>query len=66
MDTCVVTLNSGETAGDVGDLLEYAYGDANRTVWGAERAADGRAAPYAPFWLEIGNEQVRRRPCGAG
>ena len=31
----VVTLNNKETAQDMGDLVEYAYGDANTTTWGA-------------------------------
>lgn len=59
---CVVTMNSAETPQDVSDFLEYSYGDASSTTWGAQRAADGRAAPYSPFWIEIGNEQEHTDP----
>ena len=54
---CVTTMNSAETLQDVADFLEYVYGDAETTLWGAQRAADGHAAPYMPFAIEIGNEQ---------
>ena len=59
LSTCVVTMNSGETGGDVADFLEYCYGDAaGSSVWAQQRAADGHPLPYRPFWIEIGNEQV--------
>ena len=58
---CVVTLNSAETLQDVADFVEYAYGDPS-TVWGAQRSADGHAAPYRPFAVEIGNEQDHTDP----
>ena len=54
---CVTTMNSNETLQDVDDFVEYAYGDALTTLWGAQRSADGHEAPYAPFAIEIGNEQ---------
>ena len=58
---CVVTLNSGESLEDIGDFIEYAYGDAG-TVWGATRAADGHPAPFRPFAVEVGNEQDHTSP----
>ena len=53
---CVVTMNSEESLEDVYDFLEYVYGNATTTVWGAQRAADGHIEPYVPFAIEIGNE----------
>jgi hypothetical protein len=53
---CVVTLNAQESLEDVGDFLEYVYGNATTTVWGAQRAADGFINPFMPFAIEIGNE----------
>eukprot|EP00927_Polykrikos_kofoidii_P034009 TRINITY_DN28853_c0_g1_i1.p1 TRINITY_DN28853_c0_g1~~TRINITY_DN28853_c0_g1_i1.p1 ORF type:complete len:737 (-),score=92.26 TRINITY_DN28853_c0_g1_i1:79-2124(-) len=53
----VVTLNSDEATEDLADLIEYAHGGAD-TSWGRLRIADGQhLAPYAPFVIEIGNEQ---------
>jgi alpha-N-arabinofuranosidase len=37
------------------DEIEYVMGDA-KTKWGAERAKDGRPAPFALTYVEIGNE----------
>ena len=62
MAACVVTMNSAETPADVSDFLEYVYGPADSTVWGAQRAADGHPAPYHPFWVEVGNEQDHTSP----
>ena len=62
VSACVTTMNSGESLQDVADFLEYAYGDAATTVWGAQRAADGRPQPYKPFAIEIGNEQSHTDP----
>jgi alpha-L-arabinofuranosidase len=36
-------MNSAETQQDVADFIEYCYGDASKTIWGAQRAADGHA-----------------------
>jgi alpha-N-arabinofuranosidase len=40
---------------DALDEIEYVTGDAS-TKWGAERAKDGHAAPFALNFVEIGNE----------
>ena len=40
---------------DALEEIEYVTGDAN-TKWGAERAKDGHAAPFALNYVEIGNE----------
>ena len=53
----MITLNNEEEPGDLADLIEYAYGSAG-TAWGAQRIQDGRAEPYPPFVVEIGNEQA--------
>ena len=54
----VVTLNNKETPEDMADFVEYCYGSAETTTWGAVRASDrGRPEPYKTFWVEIGNEQ---------
>ena len=58
---CVTSMNSAETLIDVADFVEYVFGNAS-TVMGALRAADGHAAPYKPFAIEIGNEQDHTSP----
>ena len=40
--------------GDWADLVEYAWGDAKTTSWGARRAADGHPAPYNVTVFELG------------
>ena len=71
IDTCVVTLPVTETVADLEDLAEYAFGPASST-WGALRVKDGRAKPYRPFIIEIGNEntlnytQPEANPCRDG
>src|SRR6202012_1985257 len=40
---------------DALDEIEYVTGGTN-TKWGAERAKDGHAAPFALTYVEIGNE----------
>jgi alpha-N-arabinofuranosidase len=40
---------------DALDEIEYVTGDTN-TKWGAERAKDGRPAPFKLSYVEIGNE----------
>jgi len=40
---------------DALDLIQYANGDTN-TTWGAQRAANGHAAPFNLNLMEIGNE----------
>lgn len=62
VELCVVTLNSNEVAQDMSDFIEYVYGNANTTTWGAQRAADGHTAPYLPFAIELGNEQDHTSP----
>ena len=53
---CVITLSSDEAPEDLADFVEYCFGGPD-TPWGATRRSDGRAEPYAPFTVEIGNEQ---------
>lgn len=53
----VITLNSNETYGDLGDLVEYLYAPVGaRSQWGNLRAQDGHPEPYNISWFEIGNE----------
>ena len=40
------------------DFVEYVYGSAETTTWGAIRASDGHPEPYKEFWVEIGNEPI--------
>jgi len=40
---------------DALDEIEYITGDTN-TTWGARRAQDGHAAPFALHYVEVGNE----------
>jgi len=40
---------------DALDEIEYVTGDLN-TKWGAQRAADGHAAPFSLRYVEVGNE----------
>ena len=56
----VVTLNNDESPSDMADLVEYAYGDSEKTALGRARAAEmpSHPHPYAPFITEIGNEQA--------
>lgn len=69
---CVITLPVTETVADLEDLVEYAFGDSVGTKWGALRAKDGRAKPYRPFLIEIGNENTlnytapEAQPCRDG
>ena len=51
----VITLNLNETADDLGDFVEYCWGNTS-TPWGAIRAADGHPEPYRVSVVEIGNE----------
>ena len=41
-------------ASDMGDLIEYAWGDAS-TTWGRQRIADGHERPYKVRYIELGN-----------
>ena len=38
-------------------MVEYAWGDAASTEWGALRALDGHPAPYRVTAVEVGNEE---------
>ena len=53
--TPVITLKSTETLEDLGDLVEYLYGN-HTSGWGKMRAEDGHPEPYNISWFEIGNE----------
>ena len=39
---------------DMGDLVEYAWGDES-TTWGKQRIADGHPKPYNVTWFELGD-----------
>ena len=43
---------------DVLDLIEYANGDAKKTVWGKKRAEAGHPKPFNLKYLGIGNEDM--------
>ena len=43
---------------DVLDLIEYANGDAKKTVWGKKRAEAGHPKPFNLKYLGIGNEDL--------
>ena len=63
--SCVVNLNAAELPSDVADFAEYAFapsGDNATFPWAELRAADGHPAPYAPFGIEVGNEQSHADP----
>ena len=52
----IITLNNAELPSDMGDFVEYCWGDAT-TQWGQQRINDGHPAPYNITHIEIGNEQ---------
>lgn len=43
---------------DVLDLIEYANGDAKKTVWGKKRAEAGHPKPFHLKYIGIGNEDL--------
>ena len=43
---------------DVLDLIEYANGDARKTVWGRERAKAGHSEPFNLKYIGVGNEDL--------
>lgn len=43
---------------DVLDLIEYANGDARKTVWGKKRAEAGHSKPFNLKYIGIGNEDL--------
>lgn len=43
---------------DVLDLIEYANGDARKTVWGRKRAEAGHPKPFGLKYIGIGNEDL--------
>ena len=43
---------------DILDLIEYANGDAEKTVWGKKRAEAGHPEPFNLKYIGIGNEDV--------
>ena len=43
---------------DILDLIEYANGDAKKTVWGKKRAEAGHPEPFNLKYIGIGNEDV--------
>ena len=48
----------GQYIQDVLDLIEYANGDAKKTVWGRERAKAGHPKPFNLKYLGVGNEDM--------
>ena len=48
----------GQYVEDVLDLIEYASGDAKKTVWGRKRAENGHPAPFNLKYIGIGNEDL--------
>lgn len=52
----IITTSAKEAPADLGDLVEYCYGNAT-TTWGAQRYADGHPEPYRVKVFEIGNEE---------
>jgi alpha-L-arabinofuranosidase len=55
--TGAFAINTGETATDAADMVEYLNGDIS-TVWGAKRAANGHPESFHVKYIEIGNEEV--------
>ena len=55
--TAAFAINTGETAKDAADMVEYLNG-ATSTVWGAKRAANGHPDSFHVKYIEIGNEEV--------
>ena len=53
----IVTINNLELPSDMGDFVEYCWGNAS-TTWGQLRIQDGHPEPYDISVVEIGNEQV--------
>ena len=55
---CTFSLWLYETPQDAADLVEYLFASADSSVWGAVRAADGHAQPYAldRVQVEVGCE----------
>jgi alpha-L-arabinofuranosidase len=58
LNETVIDLNEHETSADMADFVEYVYGPTTSKM-GALRKQDGRAEPYQPFRVELGNEE----PC---
>ena len=48
----------GQYIQDVLDLIEYANGDAKKTVWGRVRAEAGHPEPFHLKYLGVGNEDM--------
>jgi alpha-N-arabinofuranosidase len=51
----LICVSFGDGAQSAADLVQYCNGDAGST-WGAQRAANGHAAPYQVKYWQIGNE----------
>jgi alpha-L-arabinofuranosidase len=60
LNETVIDLNEHETSEDCADFVEYVYGPTTSKM-GAVRKLDGRAEPFKPFRVELGNEE----PCSA-
>lgn len=43
---------------DILDLIEYANGDAKKTIWGRKRAENGHPRPFNLKYIGIGNEDL--------
>jgi alpha-L-arabinofuranosidase len=53
---CVPCFNTGESATDMADFVDYVNGPSD-SDWGRRRAAAGHPDPYRLKYLELGNEQ---------
>jgi alpha-L-fucosidase len=53
---CVPCFNTGESAQDMADFVEYVNGPAD-SEWGRKRAEAGHPEPYRLKYLQLGNEQ---------
>ena len=56
LNETVIDLNEHEHSQDCADFVEYVYGPTTSPM-GALRKQDGRAEPYRPFRVELGNEE---------
>ena len=61
---CILQINILEDPSETEDLIEYVFGSSSGSVWGSQRAANGRAEPYPLTLIELGNEpnKIYARP----
>eukprot|EP00927_Polykrikos_kofoidii_P055382 TRINITY_DN49653_c0_g1_i1.p1 TRINITY_DN49653_c0_g1~~TRINITY_DN49653_c0_g1_i1.p1 ORF type:complete len:705 (-),score=59.15 TRINITY_DN49653_c0_g1_i1:16-2130(-) len=57
IEAVITTAAVGATPADMGDIVEYCYGNSS-TIWGRKRIVeDDHPEPYHMRWVELGNEQ---------